>query len=75
MGWSEGLAGLSGCTYVCGCVLLVSAEDGAATLSSVECALALDCGLAVGHARSTDLAADLGDGVPLAHFGGVVGVV
>jgi hypothetical protein len=58
-------------TYVCGGELLVGGDDGAATLGGVECALSLDGGLAVGT-RATGLAADLGDGVPVAHFGGVV---
>lgn len=61
-------------TYVCGGVLLVSAEDGTAALSGVEGTLALDGGLAVGT-RATGLAADLGDGVPVAHCGGVAGCV
>lgn len=61
-------------TYVCGGELLVGGDDGAATLGGVECALSLDGGLAVGT-RATGLAADLGDGVPVAHFEGVaVGV-
>ena len=57
--------------YVCGGELLVGAEDGTATLSSVESTLASDRGLAVG-ARATDVLADLGDLVPVAHCEGVV---
>ena len=57
--------------YVCGCELLVGAEDGAAALGGVEGTLALDGGLAVGT-RSTDGLADLGDLVPVAHCEGVV---
>lgn len=61
-------------TYVCGGVLLVGGNDGAATLGSVERTLSLDGGLTVGT-RATGLAADLGDGVPVAHFEGVVELV
>jgi hypothetical protein len=64
-GFSEFLA------YVCGGELLVGAEDGTAALSGVESALAPDGGLTVG-ARSTDVLADLGDLVPVAHGEGVV---
>jgi len=60
-----------GGAYVCGGVLLVGGNDGAATLSCVESALSLDGGLAVGT-RATGLAADLGDGVPVAHVESVV---
>jgi hypothetical protein len=60
--------------YVCGCELLVGAEDGAAALGGIECTLALDGGLAVGT-RSTDGLADLGDLVPVAHCDCVVWLV
>ena len=60
--------------YVCGGVLLVSTEDGSAALSGVESTLASDGGLTVGT-RATDILADLGDLVPVAHCEGVVRVV
>lgn len=67
--FAEGFSGFL--AYVCGGVLLVGAEDGSATLSGVESTLASDGGLAVG-ARATDVLADLGDLVPVAHCEGVV---
>lgn len=63
-----------GAAYVCGGVLLVGAENGTAALSGVESTLALDGCLTVG-ARSTDGLADLGDLVPVAHYGYVCGCV
>ena len=61
-----------GClAHICGGVLLVGAEDGAAALSGVESTLASDGGLTVGT-RATDILADLGDLVPVAHCEGVV---
>lgn len=60
--------------YVCGRELLLCGEDGTATLSSVERALAFDCGFALSSSWSTDLAANLGGALPVVrHCCGVGG--
>lgn len=51
--------------------LLLSANDGTAALGGVEGALPLDDSLSRGGS-ATGLGADLGDVVPVIHFGGVV---
>ena len=57
-------------TYVCSGVLLFRAGHSTTSLCSVECALALDGRLALSSPWSADLAADLGDTVPVvAHIG------
>lgn len=64
-------------TYCVGtAVLLLRANDAAASLSSVESGLSPNDGLALGGTRSADLAANLGDVVPVVrHLAGVVRVV
>lgn len=60
-------------TYCVGCrVLLLGADDTAAALSGVQGRLAADDGLALGSAGSADLAANLGDVIPVGHCGGSV---
>lgn len=58
-------------THVCGCELLLCANDGAASLCGVQGAFASDNRLALRATRASCLASDLGDGVPLTHFGGM----
>jgi hypothetical protein len=55
-------------TYlVGGGVLLLRGQNTTTSLSSVQSGLSTDDGLALGVARSADLAADLGVGVPVIH--------
>lgn len=63
---------MAGGTYgSVGCaVLLLCAQDVAATLSGVECRLSTDNCLALGGARAASLAANLGNGVPVIHLVG-----
>lgn len=55
-------------TYIGRRVLLLRADDGAASRGRVQSTLALDRRLTLGNARAADLAADLGDGIPVRHF-------
>lgn len=52
--------------YVCTGELLLCAGDCSTALCGVQCALALDRGLALRNAGSADLAADFGNGAPVA---------
>lgn len=55
---------------VTGGVLLLRSDESTAALGGVQSAAALDCGLAGATSATTGLAADLSNGVPVAHFDG-----
>lgn len=55
-------------------VLLLGSDDATAALGGVQCALALDDGLAGASGSATGARSNLGDRVPVLHLVGCVGV-